>query len=759
VWGGSQEMAAPEVTNRHLIRRLGQAAWKQKWLWGLVAVLAGGEALGVGYLAAAVSQIVTMSSSEVALHLMAGLGTKFVCDSVNSRVSARAVRNMHRSLRAETMEPLRNAPVNEVNVTDEELTAGLASEPAKFDQLLCNVPRNIMSGLAEAVLGTVVSLLGAGAILGQVWPLMAGAVVTTLSGTALGLMHIKVQLNVAKRARDAATALDLSVRRAHVSEREYLQTQAGIDPLGSFESADEKSLEAQAAVFNSGLRSAKSVDAMSLLGTVLPLLLNALLRLDLSKAALVATTALNVKLGESAMNVNRQLRQAPNLLASFQVMEKVRVAAVEALTRRASEADAESTQTHEPVLTVNESTGIDVGMPRTIVYKNVSIDIGVDEHGYPSSCRLDFELRVKDGRELAVLGPSGAGKTRGFAKVLMGLSDPDGGHIYINNKDIRLVDRAKLMRHIGWAPQDARMTTYTLGEAINTLGLEDHTDEIVRMLFNLRVRVRHQPGEKTTSMHDPLTVVGPTQIYRERLLDQRIGDMSGGEKSRVMLAFAKVRKPRILIADEPTSGLDDGAGRLAVELARASGAFLIHINHHLGTRPGGSELIVLGGVGGDMRVKQHFAPYAQVQTSSSWSGGDPGDPLAKLTFNHAALPIDNQYRDLNPALRILTPYGFRFSKLVLNSRVTESNLPDLLEPVYHPNGREPERCFTVDQALDRLRSAPPFKGQHEVVSALTDLKHLQHQTLGSRSAILVATGLPKSPAVDFLIDPSLGQRL
>lgn len=174
----------------------------------------------------------------------------------------------------------------------------------------------------------------------------------------------------------------------------------------------------------------------------------------------------------------------------------------------------------------------------------------------------DVTLEVKEGQYLAIVGPTGAGKTL-LLELLLGIHKPDRGRIFIDSKDVTGLPPEK--RGIGMVYQDYL--------------LFPHLDVQHNLAFGLRYQ-RLPADVKTKKIHDAARLLGI-----EHLLHRYQYTLSGGEKQRVAIGRALVTDPRVLLLDEPLSALDRRtAQRLRNEikgLHRSKNLTIIHVTHDL----------------------------------------------------------------------------------------------------------------------------------------------------------------------------------
>jgi zinc/manganese transport system ATP-binding protein len=156
----------------------------------------------------------------------------------------------------------------------------------------------------------------------------------------------------------------------------------------------------------------------------------------------------------------------------------------------------------------------------------------------------DVSLTIEPGEFIAVLGPNGAGKST-LMKTLLGLVAPAAGTISVLGRSPRLA-RAE----IGYLPQRQSFdeSTRVRGVDLVTLGL-DGSRWGVPLALTPRARQRRRAERRLVG--EVIEMVG-AGAYAGRAL----GELSGGEQQRLLIATALVRRPRLLILDEPLDSLD-----------------------------------------------------------------------------------------------------------------------------------------------------------------------------------------------------------
>ncbi|KAM6547606.1 hypothetical protein CsatB_019282 [Cannabis sativa] len=152
-----------------------------------------------------------------------------------------------------------------------------------------------------------------------------------------------------------------------------------------------------------------------------------------------------------------------------------------------------------------------------------------------------LSLKIKAGETVALVGPSGGGKTT-LAKLLIRLYDPLSGHVLIDNQNIQNIRLESLRRHVGLVSQDITLFSGTVAENIGYRDLMKEIDmEMVKdaaQIANADEFIRNLPKGYETN-------IGP-----------RGSTLSGGQKQRLAIARALYQKSSVLILDEATSALD-----------------------------------------------------------------------------------------------------------------------------------------------------------------------------------------------------------
>lgn len=210
-----------------------------------------------------------------------------------------------------------------------------------------------------------------------------------------------------------------------------------------------------------------------------------------------------------------------------------------------------------------------------IDYNHVSFNYG---NGIP--VLSDVDLHIAPGQCLAVVGPSGGGKTT-LCQLLPRFYDVCEGSVEVDGIDVRRVTQASLRRNIGVIQQDVFMFAGTIRENIR-YGRPEATDEEI-----VEAAVRAQIHSEIMEMPDGY----------DSYIGERGVMLSGGQKQRISIARVFLKNPKILILDEATSALDTVTEqRIQASLDELSeGRTTIIIAHRLSTVKNADVIAVVEG--------------------------------------------------------------------------------------------------------------------------------------------------------------------
>jgi len=210
-----------------------------------------------------------------------------------------------------------------------------------------------------------------------------------------------------------------------------------------------------------------------------------------------------------------------------------------------------------------------------VEFKNVTAQYETDQ---PVLCNVNFT--AEPGQTIAIVGPTGAGKTT-IINLIPRFYDVVDGQVLVDGMDVRAVREASLRSQIGIVLQDTFLFSTTVMENIR-FGRPDATDEEVIAAAKL-------------SNAD--TFIERLEKKYETVLGERGSGLSQGQRQLISIARAALANPRILILDEATSSVDTRTERLIQkaleELLKGRTSFVIA--HRLSTIRHADQLLVLDG--------------------------------------------------------------------------------------------------------------------------------------------------------------------
>ena len=228
---------------------------------------------------------------------------------------------------------------------------------------------------------------------------------------------------------------------------------------------------------------------------------------------------------QSFIQYNRQFTQPIGQIAQISSMIQAMMAAAERIF--------EFLEEQEEVKTLNGITDTS-NIKGNIEFKHVKFGYSEDK-----IVINDFNAKIKQGQKIAIVGPTGAGKTT-MVKLLMRFYDVLDGEILVDGKNIKEFDRGELRKAFGMVLQDTWLFSGTVQDNIK-YGKEDATDdEIIQ-------------AAKAAHVHHFIKTL--PKGYKSEL-NEETSNVSAGQKQLLTIARVILADPRILILDEATSSID-----------------------------------------------------------------------------------------------------------------------------------------------------------------------------------------------------------
>ncbi|WP_330461312.1 NHLP bacteriocin export ABC transporter permease/ATPase subunit [Streptomyces sp. NBC_00820] len=186
----------------------------------------------------------------------------------------------------------------------------------------------------------------------------------------------------------------------------------------------------------------------------------------------------------------------------------------------------------------------------------------------------DVSFAIRPGEFVAVVGPSGCGKST-LLRLLIGFDKPVSGSVLYDGQDLGALDQSAVRRQCGVVLQHAQPFTGSILDVI--CGTEPYTPEeamAAAAMAGLAEDIQRMP----MGLH---TIVAGN------------GAISGGQRQRLMIAQALIRRPRILFFDEATSALDNDTQRTVIDSTRKLNATRVVIAHRLSTVMDADRVVVM----------------------------------------------------------------------------------------------------------------------------------------------------------------------
>lgn len=166
----------------------------------------------------------------------------------------------------------------------------------------------------------------------------------------------------------------------------------------------------------------------------------------------------------------------------------------------------------------------------------------------------DFDLHIRKGEKVAIVGRTGSGKTT-VAQVLLRMMDPQQGRVLVDGHDIRQLDLQQLREQLSYVPQDVFLFSDTVANNI-AFGLEKASQEAV------------EQAAQMACVHTD--ILGFAEGY-QTMIGERGVTLSGGQKQRISIARALIKQPAMVVFDDCLSAVD----------ARTEHAIISNLNEYL----------------------------------------------------------------------------------------------------------------------------------------------------------------------------------
>ncbi|MFD9858772.1 NHLP bacteriocin export ABC transporter permease/ATPase subunit [Streptomyces alboflavus] len=186
----------------------------------------------------------------------------------------------------------------------------------------------------------------------------------------------------------------------------------------------------------------------------------------------------------------------------------------------------------------------------------------------------DVSLAIRPGEFVAVVGPSGCGKST-LLRLLIGFDEPAAGSVLYDGQDLSALDQSAVRRQCGVVLQNAQPLTGSILDCI--CGAESFTQDEAweaAAMAGLAEDIKRMP----MGLHTMISGGGA---------------VSGGQRQRLMIAQALIRRPRVLFLDEATSALDNETQRTVMDSTRSLNATRVVIAHRLSTVMDADRVVVM----------------------------------------------------------------------------------------------------------------------------------------------------------------------
>ena len=229
----------------------------------------------------------------------------------------------------------------------------------------------------------------------------------------------------------------------------------------------------------------------------------------------------------------------------------------------------------------------------------------------------DLSLAVEPGEFIALVGPSGGGKST-IVRLLLGFETPESGTVYYDDQDLSRLDVYAVRRQIGVVLQQSSLMAATIFDNIAG-GARISMDEAWE-------------AARAAGLAEDIAAM-PMGIHT--YISEGGGNLSGGQRQRLLIARALVCQPRLLLFDEATSALDNRTQAIVTTSLDRLRVTRLVIAHRLSTIRRATRIYVLAGgrivqQGRFEELAHQEGLFAQLMARQTWAAGEPVGSVASF---------------------------------------------------------------------------------------------------------------------------------